>query len=135
VGGADRISAERAPRGARPRAAGGGGGRPRGRGALLPFPPPPAYPRWPALPLWGAFVEMPKRIVSLPGPIATADPNAAGSGRGSPREVVPPTRILDGFGVFGPPPPYARPVAAGFSGRGSADHPPGFYWPPEGLLP
>ena len=48
--------------------------------------------------------------------------------------MVPPTRILDGFGVFGPPPPTARPVAAGFTGRATADHPPGFYGPPEGLL-
>ena len=48
--------------------------------------------------------------------------------------MVPPTRILDGFGVFGPPPPNARPVAAGFTGRATADHPPGFYGPPEGLL-
>src|SRR6202040_3173789 len=42
--------------------------------------------------------------------------------------------ILDGFGVFGPAPPSARPVPTGFTGRGSADHPPGFYGPPEGLL-
>jgi hypothetical protein len=47
---------------------------------------------------------------------------------------VPPTRILDGFGLFGPPPATARPVAAGFSGRASADHPPGFYGPAEGLV-
>ena len=48
------------------------------------------------------------------------------------REVVPPSRILDGFGAFGPPPPTARPVPAGFAGRATADHPPGFYGPPEG---
>jgi hypothetical protein len=47
---------------------------------------------------------------------------------------VPPSRILDGFGAFGPPPPTARPVAADFGGRATADHPPGFYGPPEGLL-
>ena len=28
----------------------------------------------------------------------------------------------------------ARPVPAGFTGRATADHPPGFYGPPEGLL-
>ena len=43
-------------------------------------------------------------------------------------------RVLDGFGAFGPPPPTARPVPAGFAGRATADHPPGFYGPPEGLL-
>ena len=88
--------------------------------------------RWSDLPLSGAFVEMLKRIVALAGTAATADGDAAG-GRGA-RELVAPNRILDGFGVFGPPPPTARPVATGFSGRATADHPPGFYGPPEGLL-
>ena len=56
------------------------------------------------------------------------------AGASAAREMVPPTRMLDGFGVFGPPPPSARPVPAGFTGRATADHPPGFYGPPEGLL-
>src|SRR5438067_12122385 len=75
-----------------------------------------------------------KRVVSLAGSMATADPNAPGSGRAGAREVVPPTRSLDGFGVFGLPPPNARPVPAGYTGRGTAENPPGFYGPPEGLL-
>jgi hypothetical protein len=50
------------------------------------------------------------------------------------REVVAPTRLLDGFGAFGPPTATARPVSAGYAGRATADHPPGFYGPPEGLL-
>src|ERR1700716_4463920 len=50
------------------------------------------------------------------------------------REVLPPTRVLDGFGIFGPPPPTARPVPASFGGRATFDHAPGFYGPPEGLL-
>ena len=37
-----------------------------------------------------------------------------GQGR-TEREVVPPTRMLDGFGAFGPPPPTARPVPAAMS--------------------
>jgi hypothetical protein len=74
-----------------------------------------------------------KRIVSFAGSIAAADSNAA-SGRGSAREVLPPTRVLDGFGLFGPPPGTARPVPASFVGRATFDHPPGFYGPPEGLL-
>jgi hypothetical protein len=48
--------------------------------------------------------------------------------------VLPPTRVLDGFGIFGPPPPTARPVPTSFGGRATFDHPPGFYGPPEGLL-
>ena len=87
--------------------------------------------RWSDLPLSGAFVEMLKRIVSLAGSTATTDGDGA---RAAAREVVPPTRILDGFGVFGPPPPNARPVPPAITGRATADHPPGFYGPPEGLL-
>ena len=49
-------------------------------------------------------------------------------------QVVPPTRVLDGFGAFTTPPPTARPIPANFTGRASADHPPGFYGPPEGLV-
>jgi hypothetical protein len=88
--------------------------------------------RWSDLPLSGTFVDMLKRIVSLAGSIATPDANTA-SGRGT-REVLPPTRVLDGFGLFGPPPPTARPVPANFAARATFDHPPGFYGPPEGLL-
>jgi hypothetical protein len=47
---------------------------------------------------------------------------------------VPPTRVLDGFGAFSSPPPTARPIPANFSARANADHPPGFYGPPEGLV-
>jgi len=102
----------------------------RGKGLIVLFHV-TADTRWSDLPLSGTFVEMLKRIVSLSGSIATAD-TATGS-RAS-REVVPPTRLLDGFGIFGPPPATARPVPVGFAARATADHPPGFYGPPEGLL-
>src|SRR5262249_10528325 len=52
----------------------------------------------------------------------------------STRDALPPTRLLDGFGAFGPPPITARPVPANYTGRARADNPPGFYGPPEGLL-
>ena len=103
----------------------------RGKGLVVLFHV-TADTRWSDLPLSGTFVEMLKRIVSLSGSIAAGD--TAASGSRAPREVVPPTRILDGFGVFGPPPPAARPVPVGFAGRATSDHPPGFYGPPEGLL-
>ena len=73
-----------------------------------------------------------KQIVSFANSAAAAEGGAA-NGRGT-REVLPPTRILDGFGVFGAPPPNARAIMTSFAGRGTADHPPGFYGPPEGLL-
>jgi Domain of unknown function (DUF4159)/Aerotolerance regulator N-terminal len=104
--------------------------QPRGKGLIILFHV-SADTRWSNLPLSGAFVEMLKRIVALAGSSATA--GADGSARGG-RDVIQPTRILDGFGVFGPPPTNARPVAAGYAGRATSDHPPGFYGPPEGLL-
>src|SRR5262245_61931091 len=103
----------------------------RGKGLIVLFHV-TADTRWSDLPLSGTFVEMLKRTVSLAGTVATSDattPNARGD-----REVLPPTRILDGFGAFGPPPATARAVPAAFSGRATADHPPGFYGPAEGLL-
>ncbi len=90
--------------------------------------------RWSDLPLSGAFVDMLKRIISLAGSAATADGEAAGSAGSRATQVVPPTRVLDGFGAFLSPPPTARPIPTGFTERASADHPPGFYGPPEGLV-
>ena len=48
--------------------------------------------------------------------------------------MIQPSHMLDGFGSFVAPPPTARPVPSDFSGSASADHPPGFYGPPESLL-
>ena len=102
----------------------------RGKGMMVLFHV-TADTRWSDLPLSGSFVEMLRRIVALAG---TAPPPKTPGDSQTVRELVPPTRILDGFGAFGPPPPTARPVAAAYSGRASADHPPGFYGPPDGLL-
>src|SRR5215470_2369016 len=90
--------------------------------------------RWSDLPLSGAFVDMLTRLVGLAGSTAvTAETGTAPSPAGV-RDAVPPSRVLDGFGAFEPPPSTARPVPSGFNGRATADHPPGFYGPPEGLL-
>jgi hypothetical protein len=102
----------------------------RGKGMVVLFHV-TADTRWSDLPLSGAFVEMLRRIVGMAGTAATNDPTAKGQ---TEREVVPPTRILDGFGAFGPPTATTRPVPVGYTGRATADHPPGFYGPPEGLL-
>jgi hypothetical protein len=76
-----------------------------------------------------------KRIVGLAGStfVATAAEGQRAQ-QGTREQPVPPTRVLDGFGVMGAPPGTARPIAADFSGRATADHPPGFYGPPEGLI-
>ena len=65
---------------------------------------------------------------------APSRPSEAAPSAQATREVLPPSRVLDGFGAFQAPPPTARPVAANYSGRAKADNPPGFYGPPEGLL-
>jgi hypothetical protein len=106
-------------------------GQRRGKGVIVLFHV-TADTRWSDLPLSGSFVEMLKRIVSLAG--STAVTEAGGPSGRAVRDAVAPTRVLDGFGSFGPPPATARPVPAGYVGRASADHPPGFYGPPEGLV-
>ncbi len=103
----------------------------RGKGLLVLFHV-TADTRWSDLPLSGAFVDMLRRMVSLAD--ATAGGEAASSTNADARQVVPPSRVLDGFGAFSVPPPTARGVPASFNARGSADHPPGFYGPPEGLV-
>ncbi|MFN3657289.1 MAG: DUF4159 domain-containing protein [Pseudolabrys sp.] len=107
----------------------------RGKGLIVLFHV-TADPRWSNLPLSGAFVDMLRRLVSLAGSFTATD-NAAGtatsaSARNVP--VVPPTRVLDGFGAFTTPPPTARPIPTNYTARAGADHPPGFYGPPEGLV-
>jgi hypothetical protein len=103
----------------------------RGKGLIVLFHV-TADTRWSDLPLSGTFVDMLKRIVSFAGSITSTD--AGSGGQRATREVLPPSRVLDGFGVFGAPPPTARPLPTDFAGRASLDHPPGFYGPPEGLL-
>jgi hypothetical protein len=102
----------------------------RGKGMIVLFHV-TADTRWSDLPLSGSFVDMLRRLVSLAGTTTT---NEASDKNKPEREVVPPTRILDGFGAFGPPTATTRPVPVGFVTRATADHPPGFYGPPEGLL-
>jgi len=102
----------------------------RGKGIIVLFHV-TADTRWSDLPLSGTFVEMLKRIVAMAGSTTTTD---AGAAKSTVRETVAPSRLLDGFGAFGPPPATARPVPADYAGRATGDHPPGFYGPPEGLL-
>jgi hypothetical protein len=104
-------------------------GQRRGKGMIVLFHV-TADTRWSDLPISGAFVEMLKRIVNLAG----AAPDSATTKNAATAQVVPPTRILDGFGAFGTPPSNARPVPVNYTDRGTAEHPPGFYGPPESLV-
>ncbi|HEU5272283.1 MAG TPA: DUF4159 domain-containing protein [Xanthobacteraceae bacterium] len=101
----------------------------RGKGEIVLFHV-TADTRWSDLPISGTFVEMLRRIVNLSGTIGSGEAPEAQGARGA----LPPTRVLDGFGAFESPPPTARPIPAGYTGRARADNPPGFYGPPEGLL-
>ncbi len=107
-----------------------------GKGLLVLFHV-TADTRWSDLPLSGTFVDMLKHIVDLAGSTASADAEntseASGASNGA-SQAVPPTRVLDGFGAFATPPATARPIPANFNARANADHPPGFYGPPEGLV-
>jgi hypothetical protein len=89
---------------------------------------------WSNLPLSGSFVEMLRRTVAL-GSAANQPPaDAAPRADRAPVQTVAPSRLLDGYGTFTAPGPTARPVPADFNARANADHPPGFYGPPDGLL-
>jgi hypothetical protein len=102
----------------------------RGKGLIVLFHV-TADTRWSDLPLSGAFVDMLRHVVSLSG--ATPAVEGENLGRAN-TQVVPPTRVLDGFGAFTVPPANARPIPTAFAGRAGTDHPPGFYGPPEGLV-
>ena len=107
-----------------------------GKGLLVLFHV-TADTRWSDLPLSGTFVDMLRRIVALANSTAAAENdtvNEAAVASGHANQAVPATRVLDGFGAFSAPPPTARPVPPNFNARASADHPPGYYGPPEGLL-
>jgi hypothetical protein len=104
----------------------------RGKGLIVLFHV-SADTRWSNLPISGVFVEMLKRIVALAGSTVATDETGKPA-KDAREQAVPPSRILDGFGVMGPPPGSARPIAANFNGRATAEHPPGFYGPPEGLI-
>jgi hypothetical protein len=99
-------------------------GERRGKGLVVLFHV-SADARWSNLPLSGAFVDMLRSILDLAG---TAPADAAADTK---VETLAPTRIMDGFGVFGPPPAFARPVRSDHRGAASRDFPPGFYGPPD----
>jgi hypothetical protein len=105
-------------------------GERRGKGVLSLFHV-SADMRWSDLPMSGTFVEMLRRLVDMSG--YTSTPGAGVASQGS-KETVAPLHTLDGFGVFGPPPPTAKPLSADYRDRATPEHPPGFYGPAEGPL-
>ncbi|NHO31154.1 DUF4159 domain-containing protein [Acetobacter fallax] len=74
---------------------------------------------WSDLPLSGLFVDMLDRLVE----------HAAGVDAPVDDTILPPVLTLDGDGVLGPPPPFARGLTASRFGTEppSPEHPPGLY--------
>ena len=109
----------------------------RGRGLVVLFHV-TADTTWSNLPLSGSFVEMLRRLIALSGSAVQAvDPlKTEDAAREQPAApvMVAPSRTLDGKGAFEAPPVTAKPVRADAPGIGRAEHPPGFYGPPEGLV-
>ncbi|MCC6610358.1 MAG: DUF4159 domain-containing protein [Burkholderiales bacterium] len=106
----------------------------RGRGLIVLFHV-TGDTAWSNLPISGSFVEMLRRIIALAGSgSGAAATEKNGTEERGPAPTIAPSRLLDGFGVFTAPGPTARPIPADFRGRAVADHPPGFYGPPEGLV-
>ena len=83
---------------------------------------------WSNLPLSGLFVEMLRRITHFTGRTELAGAGGTGAAARS-NNSLPPLASLDGFGLLGPPPPTAEPLAqdkpASFAPE--AMHPPGLY--------
>src|SRR6185312_11785544 len=75
--------------------------------------------------------EMLRRIVDASGYTASTGKNPATDAKA---ETVAPLRTLDGFGAFGPPPSTAKPLPVDYRGRGTIEHPPGFYGPADGPI-
>ncbi len=103
---------------------------PRGRGRVVLFHV-GADAGWSSLPLSGTFVEMLRRITAL---------SAAGRAGKAPETaaaptLLPPWRLLDGFGRLQPPGADARPLAARDieTARPSRAHPPGL-WGADGAV-
>jgi hypothetical protein len=105
-------------------------GEHRGKGLLVLFHI-SADMRWSDLPMSGTFVEMLRRIVDASGYTANIGKTANADTKA---ETVAPLRTLDGFGAFGPPPPTAKPLPVDYRGRGTIEHPPGFYGPADGPI-
>lgn len=105
-----------------------------GKGSLVLFHV-TADTSWSNLPLSGTFVEMLRRVLALADTAAlAAEAPAAGSPAPATQASLPPSRLLNGFGAFEPAGPVTRPLPPGYAGRASAEHPPGFYGPPDGMV-
>ncbi|WP_122520605.1 DUF4159 domain-containing protein [Pannonibacter phragmitetus] len=114
----------------------------RGTGAIVLFHV-TADTGWSNLPLSGVYVEMLRRIVALSNPAAAA-PSAETEETGTSaaletdtavRNVLPPLRLLDGYGVLSSPRADVSPIAVADFARTKASRttPPGLYGADDGF--
>ncbi len=112
--------------------------RERGEGRLVLFHV-TANSDWSNLPMSGAFVEMLRRTVAMADTTRAAAQGETAASEGADTRssgYLVPRRVLDGFGVLGPPPPTAEPLPAGEAATAvpGPQHPPGLYGPLGGSL-
>jgi hypothetical protein len=101
---------------------------PQGDGWLILFHV-TADPNWSNLPLSGTFVEMLRRIISFSNSVQIGTEEGEGSAA-----LLPPYRMLDGFGRFAGTNPEAEPIPANAPEEpASAARPPGLYGSEEGF--
>lgn len=87
---------------------------------------------WSNLPLSGVFLHMLRRILSVSNVAAVTDTSDESSASQS---VLPPLRLLDGYGRFGPPPVEVTPVSSTAFRTAAASRrtPPGLYGTDDGF--
>jgi len=111
--------------------------RNRGDGRIVMFHV-TANSDWSNLPLSGGFVEMLRRLAAMAdataGKADGAQASEAGASETRDAAYLVPRRALDGFGVLGPPPPTAEPLAVSEAdaARPGPEHPPGLYGRADG---
>ncbi|MCP4382570.1 MAG: DUF4159 domain-containing protein [Hyphomicrobiales bacterium] len=102
---------------------------PSGRGWLVLFHV-TADTSWSNLPLSGTFVDMLRHVVAF----STAARSGGGDDGQSEVAMIPPYRLLDGYGRFTAPGPDAKPVPSAMADiAANAAHPPGLYGTEEGF--
>lgn len=87
---------------------------------------------WSNLPLSGTFLNMLRRILSVSNVVQTSDAAEDGSAA---RSILPPLRLLDGYGRFTSPPVDVTPVSAQDfrDAAASRQTPPGLYGTEDGF--
>ncbi|MEA2841614.1 MAG: hypothetical protein QOF41_2944 [Methylobacteriaceae bacterium] len=104
----------------------------RGKGMIVLFHV-TADTTWSNLPLSGLFVDMLRKILAVSADTSKGGEDASFAAKQQAATLAP-LSTLDGFGALGPPPSTAKSIPANFADVAGAEHPPGFYGPPDALV-